>query len=224
MSSRLFVPKRNSSSSSVAQLALKSNVVSSTDGNSRRVAIVGDGACGKTSLLSRFALGYFPQNSLPTVFDSYVTEVCVDGRSVQLALWDTADREDCERFRNLAYSKSHAILIGFNVTDPEGLANVRQKWTAEAREKRPNLPIILVGLKKDLRVDRLAEEETKVKSLVFVSAGQGSELAEQCGVSQYLECSALTGDGVDDVFEAATRAAMSVVNTKCGRSGQCVIL
>lgn len=55
---------------------------------------------------------------------------------------------------------------------------------------------------------RLAGEEMKTTSLEFVSAGQGSELAEQCGARQYLECSALTGEGVDDVFEAATRAAI----------------
>merc|ERR1711964_20173 len=54
----------------------------------RKLVIIGDGACGKTSLLSVFTLGYFPTHYVPTVFENYVTDCRVDGKSVQLALWD----------------------------------------------------------------------------------------------------------------------------------------
>ncbi|CAG8673543.1 11223_t:CDS:2, partial [Paraglomus brasilianum] len=60
----------------------------------RKLVIVGDGACGKTSLLNVFTLGYFPK--VPTVFDNLVTDIKIDGRLVQLALWDTAGQEDYE--------------------------------------------------------------------------------------------------------------------------------
>ena len=107
--------------------------------------IIGDGACGKTSLLSVFTLGYFPTHYVPTVFENYVTDCRVDGRSVQLALWDTAGQEDYERLRPLAYSRSHVILIGFSVDSPDSLENVRHKWIEEAREQCPDVPVILVG-------------------------------------------------------------------------------
>lgn len=108
----------------------------------RKLVIIGDGACGKTSLLSVFTLGYFPTVSsllhcltssntpkhyVPTVFENYVTDCRVDGRSVQLALWDTAGQEDYERLRPLAYSKAHVILIGFSVDTPDSLDNVKHK-------------------------------------------------------------------------------------------------
>lgn len=38
-------------------------MLTSTD-TSRKLVIIGDGACGKTSLLSVFTLGYFPTVSL----------------------------------------------------------------------------------------------------------------------------------------------------------------
>ena len=51
----------------------------------------------------------------------------MDGKSVQLALWDTAGQEDYERLRPLAYSKAHVILIGFSIESPDSLDNVKHK-------------------------------------------------------------------------------------------------
>lgn len=64
---------------------------------------------------------------IPTVFENYVTDCRVDGKSVQLALWDTAGQEDYERLRPLAYAKAHVILIGFSVDTPDSLDNVKNK-------------------------------------------------------------------------------------------------
>ncbi|KAL1989397.1 hypothetical protein VTN96DRAFT_159 [Rasamsonia emersonii] len=188
----------------------------------RKLVIIGDGACGKTSLLSVFTLGYFPTHYVPTVFENYVTDCRVDGRSVQLALWDTAGQEDYERLRPLAYSKAHVLLIGFAVDTPDSLENVRHKWIEEANERCPGVPIILVGLKKDLREDPVAIEEMRKKSLRFVTPKEGSDTAAQIGARKYLECSSLTGEGVDDVFEAATRAALLTFDKQ--RNSCCVIL
>ncbi|EAL92547.1 Rho GTPase Rho 2, putative [Aspergillus fumigatus A1163] len=159
---------------------------------------------------------------VPTVFENYVTDCRVDGRSVQLALWDTAGQEDYERLRPLAYSKAHVILIGFAVDTPDSLENVKHKWIEEANERCPGVPIILVGLKKDLREDPLAIEEMRKKSLRFVTSREGSETATQIGARKYLECSSLTGEGVDDVFEAATRAALLTFDKR--KSSCCIVL
>lgn len=66
-------------------------------------------------------------SQIPTVFENYVTDCRVDGKSVQLALWDTAGQEDYERLRPLAYAKAHVILIGFSVDSPDSLDNVKHK-------------------------------------------------------------------------------------------------
>jgi len=185
----------------------------------RKLVIIGDGACGKTSLLSVFTLGYFPTHYVPTVFENYVTDCRVDGKSVQLALWDTAGQEDYERLRPLAYAEAHVILIGYAVDNPESLENVQSKWMEEAQDRCPDVPIILVGLKKDLREDPAAREEMCKKSRHFVQPNYGEIIARQVGAKKYLECSSLTGEGVDDVFEAATRAALTKFDKE--KSGGC---
>jgi Rho family, other len=96
------------------------------------------------------------------------------------------------------------------------------QWIDEANERCPGVPIILVGLKKDLREDPAAIEEMRKKSLKFLSPKDGSDTAAQVGARKYLECSSLTGEGVDDVFEAATRAALLTFEKQ--RSSCCLIL
>jgi Rho family, other len=142
---------------------------------------------------------------------------------VQLALWDTAGQEDYERLRPLAYSKAHVILIGFSVDSPDSFENVKAKWAEEARDRCPGVPLILVGLKKDLRDDPMAIEEMRRRSQRFISTKEGNDMKEMIGARKYLECSSLTGEGVDDVFEASTRAAMITGGREGTSAGCCVI-
>jgi Rho family protein len=61
------------------------------------------------------------------------------------------------------------------------------------------------------------------KSLQFVGKREAGEISDEIGARKYLECSSLTGEGVDDVFEAATRAALLTFEKGEG-GGCCVIL
>lgn len=61
------------------------------------------------------------------------------------------------------------------------------------------------------------------KSLRFVSPQDGESMAKEIGARKYLECSSLSGEGVDDVFEAATRASLLMFEKNEG-PGCCVIL
>ena len=61
------------------------------------------------------------------MFENYVADVEVDGRHVELALWDTAGQEDYDRLRPLSYPDSHVILICFAVDSPDSLDNVQEK-------------------------------------------------------------------------------------------------
>jgi len=60
------------------------------------------------------------------------------------------------------------------------------------------------------------------KSLKFVTERQGESTAQEIGARKYLECSSLSGEGVDDVFEAATRAAL--LNFEKRESGGCCVI
>ncbi|KAJ1901139.1 GTP-binding protein Rho1 [Kickxella alabastrina] len=189
----------------------------------RKLVIVGDGACGKTCLLIVFSKGTFPEVYVPTVFENYVADVEVDGRHVELALWDTAGQEDYDRLRPLSYPDSHVIIICFAIDSPDSLDNVQEKWISEVLHFCFGLPIILAGCKMDLRNDPATIAELRSHNQSPVSFKEGEDVSNKIGAAAYYECSAKTNEGVREVFDGATRAAMSAKTKKKKKSG-CRIL
>ncbi|RKP26651.1 GTP-binding protein rhoA [Syncephalis pseudoplumigaleata] len=188
----------------------------------RKLVIVGDGACGKTCLLIVFSKGTFPEVYVPTVFENYVATVRVDDKPVELALWDTAGQEDYDRLRPLSYPDSHVILICFSVDQPDSLENVQEKWISEVLHFCKGLPILLVACKKDLRHDPKVVESLRRHNQHPVSSSDGAAVANKIGAYKYLECSARTGEGVQEVFEHATRAAL--LHRKKANKMSCLVL
>ena len=62
-----------------------------------------------------------------TIFQNYVADVDVDGKHVELALWDTGGDESYHLLRHLSYPDSHVILICFDISNPDSLDNVQEK-------------------------------------------------------------------------------------------------
>ncbi|CAJ0951877.1 unnamed protein product [Ranitomeya imitator] len=174
----------------------------------KKLVIVGDGACGKTCLLIVFSKDQFPEVYVPTVFENYVADIEVDSKQVELALWDTAGQEDYDRLRPLSYPDTDVILMCFSIDSPDSLENIPEKWTPEVKHFCPNVPIILVGNKKDLRNDEHTRRELAKMKQEPVKPEEGRDMANRISAFGYLECSAKTKDGVREVFEMATRAAL----------------
>ncbi|ELK33222.1 Transforming protein RhoA [Myotis davidii] len=174
----------------------------------KKLVLVGDGACGKTCLLIVFSKDQFPAAYVPMVFENYVADIEVDGKQVELTLWDTAGQEDYDRLRPLSYPDTDVILMCFSIDNPDSLENIPEKWTPEVRHFCPTVPIILVGNKKDLRNDEHARRKLAKRKQEPIKPEEGRDVANRIGVWGYVECSAKTKDGVREVFEMATRAAL----------------
>ncbi|XP_061561143.1 rho-related GTP-binding protein RhoB-like [Phycodurus eques] len=174
----------------------------------KKLVVVGDGACGKTCLLIVFSKDEFPEVYVPTVFETYVADIEVDTKQVQLALWDTAGQEDYDRLRPLSYPDTDVILMCFSVDSPDSLENIPEKWVPEVKHFCPNVPIILVANKKDLRNDEHVKNELGRLKMEPVRPDDGRVIAARIGAHDYLECSAKTKEGIWEVFETAARAAL----------------
>ncbi|KAG9079928.1 GTP-binding protein Rho1 [Ceratobasidium sp. 370] len=192
-----------------------------------KLVAVGDTARGKSALLIVFSKGVFREADIPTVFENYVADAEVDGKYVELALWDTAGGEGYDRLRPLSYPNSDVILICFAIDSPDSLDNAAEKWVPEVGHFCPGLPYILVGCKKDLRYDPKTIEELRRTRERPITPEEGMKVAQRIGALHYLECSSKTGEGVREVFQHATRAGL---RSKYGnkefksKSSDCVVL
>ncbi|XP_071081960.1 transforming protein RhoA-like [Haliotis cracherodii] len=180
----------------------------------KKLVIVGDGACGKTCLLVVFTKDEFPDVYVPTVFETYIADIDVNGRQVELALWDTAGQEDYDRLRPLSYPDTDVILMCFSIDSPDSLDNIREKWNPEVKHFCPSVPVILVGNKKDIRNDDHIKAELARNKQFPVKPEEGRDMAERIGAEKYLECSAKMMEGVREVFETAARIALNTKMTK----------
>ncbi|XP_077073807.1 rho-related GTP-binding protein RhoB-like [Siphateles boraxobius] len=201
---------RNTAAYTVLVLPLLSVRVLFMENIRKKLVVVGDGACGKTCLLTVFTKDEFPEVYVPTVFESYVADIEVDTKRVELALWDTAGQEDYDHLRPLSYPHTDVILVCFSVNSPDSLENIPEKWVPEVKHFCPNVPIILVANKKDLRSDHNVRSELSRMKQQPVRTEDGHAMAARIGACDYMECSAKTKEGVREVFEAAARASLSL--------------
>ncbi|KAK7433361.1 Rho GTPase [Neonectria magnoliae] len=201
----------------------------------RKLVLLGDGACGKTSLLNVFTRGYFPTVYEPTVFENYVHDIFVDSVHIELSLWDTAGQEEFDRLRSLSYGPSYSlppddtdlIMLCYSVDSKDSLENVESKWVGEITDNCPGVKLVLVALKCDLREqgegegdDADAGEQREKRPTITYD--QGLEVARRIGALRYLECSAMKNRGVNEAFTEAARVALSV--RKDREDSKCVVM
>uniref|UniRef100_A0A4W3GWB3 Uncharacterized protein n=1 Tax=Callorhinchus milii TaxID=7868 RepID=A0A4W3GWB3_CALMI len=105
-------------------------------------------------------------------------KLVIVGDGVELALWDTAGQEDYDRLRPLSYPDTDVILMCFSIDNPDSLENIPEKWTPEVKHFCPNVPIILVGNKKDLRNDEVVRQELLKMKQVGRNVGSGERERE----------------------------------------------
>ncbi|KAI8853124.1 P-loop containing nucleoside triphosphate hydrolase protein [Chytridium lagenaria] len=164
-----------------------------------KCVVVGDGAVGKTcrpnhllppkkkkKVLISYTTNAFPGEYIPTVFDNYSANVMVDGKPINLGLWDTAGQEDYDRLRPLSYPQTDVFLICFSLVSPPSFGTFG-----------PSTPIILVGTKLDLREDREMIEKLREKRMAPITYPQGLQMAKEIGA------------GLKSVFDEAIRAVLS---------------
>lgn len=69
------------------------------------------------------------QKYVPTVFENYITHTlhAATGKTVELALWDTAGQEEYDRLRPLSYPETDLLFVCFAIDCPNSLENVMDK-------------------------------------------------------------------------------------------------
>ena len=98
----------------------------------------------------------------------------------------------------------------------------RFQWHPEVAHFCEGTPLILVGTKTDLRRDEQTRRMLGAQGQTPVSSEQGAEVAKEIG-AKYVECSAKTGVGVQEVFHLALRESMRGKWGRINKRRTCIV-
>ncbi|MHA1754233.1 MAG: GTP-binding protein [Candidatus Odinarchaeia archaeon] len=157
-----------------------------------KVLLLGDGAVGKTSLISMFTKGFIKQDYKMTIGVDIMTKTVEIGDYVaKLSIWDLAGQQRFKAVRSAFYGGVAGALLVFDLTRALTFKNL-VTWLEELYQfGNPECPIVLIGNKVDLPELR----DVKQEDIDWFTQELGCE---------YLETSAKTGQNVEKAFKLLT--------------------
>lgn len=176
-----------------------------------KCVLVGDGAVGKTSLITAYAQDKFREEYQPTAFDTFNVVVDVDDRPVSVEICDTAGQDSMKELRELCYPGTDVLMLCFSLVKPETFKSVADRWTKAARAV--GAPVILVGTQSDLAQDVRVLENLRIRGEHVVTEAEAKALAMKIN-AVYMETSAKTRTKLKDAFDSAILAALPVMKKK----------
>mmetsp|Transcript_99635 Transcript_99635/g.179832 ORF Transcript_99635/g.179832 Transcript_99635/m.179832 type:complete len:216 (+) Transcript_99635:66-713(+) len=161
--------------------------------------IIGDAGAGKSCLLHQFIENKFKKGSSHTIGVEFGSKIIsVGGRNIKLQIWDTAGQERYRSVTRSYYRGAAGALIIYDITNRDSYSHLIN-WLADARTlARADISIITVGNKCDLKDKR---------AVTFLEA---SRCAQENDIL-FLETSALTGEGVEEVFIKVARMILNKI-------------
>lgn len=153
-----------------------------------KIVVAGDAGVGKTTMIHRYTKGEFIDTTSMTIGVEFVTKkVAFSDIICMLQIWDIGGQD---RFRFLVKNYlrgAHGALLLFDTTSMTSFVNI-QKWYQLIRKESDNIPIVLVGTKKDL-------EEFSMVADFYAKKTQ-----EKFGMIDYVKTSSKLNVNIDKAF------------------------
>lgn len=128
---------------------------------------------------------------------------------MHMSLCDTAGQEDYNALRPLNYPGTDIFVLCYSVVEPAGFENLKARWLAELRKHAPGAPFVLVATKCDLRDDPVTRAKLAHAGKRAVTREEGVAAQVEMGAVAFMESSAKTMEGVDEVFKQVFATALA---------------
>jgi len=158
-----------------------------------KLALLGDPAVGKTSLIDKYITDSFNENYQPTLGVNIVTkDIKLEeiNSDIRLLLWDIAGQAKYELTRKMFFQGCSGALFVYDKTRYSTFENITSKWLEDfIKFGKPDGVYILVGNKLDL------------KDSIKVSSEEGKLLSQKINATEFIETSAKYGENVEMAFK-----------------------
>ena len=143
----------------------------------------------------------------------FVFDIKLYNRPYRFQFYDTASPE------NYTLLRPDFIILAFDISRRETIQNVTTFWRRVVEEHfnyDESLPVMLLGLKRDLRREWTEQERNDGSGSIMPQ--EGVRIAGEMRCDRYAECSAVTGELCKEVLEDVARTAAMTTTEKGAKS------
>ena len=159
-----------------------------------KMIVIGDAGVGKSCLTGRAIKDKFDTDYCPTVGFEFLTfSTKIENKIIKLQIWDTCGQEVYRSLITNFYRNASLAMMVYSIDSKESFIHINQ-WLKEVKiQSHPDVKIILVGNKADLKDKReVTYEEAK-------------KFKDENLLLYFEETSAKTGINTKEVFTEAAR-------------------
>ena len=178
----------------------------------------------RLTLGSRSNSDSLPPGELPQLRDldqPHVFDIRLYNRQFRFEFYDTSSPT------NYTLLHPHFVILCYDISSRSSLEALtgRWKWEVESHfNYDESLPVMVLGLKRDLRKEWTEEEKSANGKGESVMPQEALGLAQSMRVDRYAECSALTGELCKEVLEDIAKTAAKANGGEGKSEGGCVVM
>lgn len=167
-----------------------------------KIVLIGDSGVGKSNLLSRYTKNEFHLGSKATIGVELAQKTIeVEEKNIRAQIWDTAGQERYRAITSAYYRGAMGAILVYDIAKVTSFQNL-DKWITELKEHaEPDLSVIIIGNKSDL------------KHLRMVETKRGNQYAIDQDML-FMETSALDSTNVNEAFEELVKHVYDGVKKK----------
>ncbi|GAB1313235.1 GTP-binding protein rho1 like [Madurella fahalii] len=184
------------------------------------ILLLGDEKCGKSTFLSRISQGRQNLNGrtsltlLKDIDQPFVFEIRTRKGQYRFEFYDTSSLESWRLLQ------PDMVIICYDISQRLSLIDLQRVWIKEVRStfaSNDALPMLVLGLKRDLR------SEDDPNGIIYPQ--EAYCVAQEMRADKYMECSAVTGELMTEVFDDICTTALKTTTPAGGQSeGGCAIM
>ncbi|MFW9990733.1 MAG: Rab family GTPase [Candidatus Odinarchaeota archaeon] len=166
-----------------------------------KVLLLGDPSVGKTSLVRSYFYKEFTTDYKKSLGVDFLSrKIEVDGRTVELVIWDVAGEARFASFKKFYLSNAHGAMLVFDCTRRETLTGLSQ-WVNDFAKYSADATTLMVSNKVDLPEKIVYFDEAKAYAQIY-------------GASDCVETSAKEMIGLEQAFKTIARQVLEAYNLR----------
>jgi len=189
-----------------------------------KLAVLGEGGVGKTSLVNLYSGKAFPTIYIPTIGSNIARkEYKLENEHIRINIWDIGGQRSFNPLNPSFFANIDAAFLVFDLSNPkESTIELQKAYLNHIKEKSPDCVVIYLGNKSDLvkpesfgsLMNNLNQNHLDENPLIFTSAKTQDNVVEAFELMIYKFLKKLESGGFTTQFKNIIPSFLNLLNKK----------